>query len=147
MIETSEKFEGWGIVEMLGHRKLAGKVSEQVIAGSALVRVDVPETQQSKTVPGYGGTVIETTRPYTKLIGVGSIYCITPCDEETARRAAAVIERYNDPLPVTLPKLIVAGAPIAEGPPAEDVIDVDFERAGDDEEDDDRGPFNSGGRD
>jgi hypothetical protein len=117
-MEQSEKFEGWGIVEILGHKKFAGRIGEQVIAGAALVRVDVPETQHTRLVPGFGGTVVETTAPYTKFIGVGSIYCITPTDEDTARRAAAVIERYNDPLPVTLPKLLPAGAAAAE------VVDV-----------------------
>lgn len=123
MIEQSEKFEGWAIVEMLGHRKLAGKVGEQVIAGAALVRVDVPETQQSKQVAGYGGSVVEAKPGYTKLIGVGSIYCITPTDEDTARRAAAVLERYNDPLPVSLPRLLPAGAAGA----SDGVVDVEYE--------------------
>lgn len=90
-----EKFEGWGVVEMLGHRRLAGHIGEQTIAGSSLVRVDVPET------PGKPG--------YTKLIGLASIYCITPTSEEVARRAATELERWNDPLPVQLPAQIAAG--------------------------------------
>lgn len=94
-MSQDEKFEGWGVVEMLGHRRLAGHVGEQTIAGSSLVRVDVPET------PGKPG--------YTKLIGLGSIYCITPTSEEVARRAAAALERWNDPLPVQLPQQIAAG--------------------------------------
>ena len=127
-MEQSEKFEGWAVVEMLGHRKLAGKVSEQVIAGSALVRVDVPETQQTKAVAGYGGSVVESTPAYVKLIGVGSIYCITPCSEEIARRAAAVLERFNDPLPVTLPKLLVGGA----APDIEPATDAEWTSGWDD---------------
>lgn len=121
MSDQTEKFEGWGIVEMLGHRQLAGKIGQQVIAGCAFLRVDVPETQHTKQVPGYGGTVIETKPGYTKHIGTGSIYCITPTDEDTSRRAAAVLERFNDPLPVSLPKLLPAGAV------AVDVVDADVE--------------------
>jgi hypothetical protein len=132
-MEQSEKFEGWGIVEVMGHKKFAGRIGEQIIAGAALVRVDVPETQQTGQVPGYGGTVVRSTAPYTKLIGVGSIYCITPTDEETARRAAVVIERYNDPLPVTLPKLLPAGAARAD---VEDAVLTSADDQADDDDDD-----------
>lgn len=137
----SEKFEGWAVVEMLGHKQLAGRVSEQVVAGAALVRVDVPETQQRKYVEGYGGYVVEAKPGYTKIIGVGSIYCITPCDEETARRAAQVLEQYNSPLPVTLPKQLAA--PVASTPAVDGVAPADFELVSEDEEEeeDDDEPF------
>jgi hypothetical protein len=119
MTEQNERFTGWAVVEMLGHKKLAGFVSEQVIAGSALVRVDVPETLQRKAVAGYGGSVVESKPGYTKLIGVGSIYCITPTDESTARRAAAELERWNEPIPVALPALLSAGGSSAQPEPIE----------------------------
>jgi hypothetical protein len=76
------------------------------------VRVDVPETDQADR---------GTTKPYTKLIGVGSIYCITPTTEEVARRCAQQLERYNNPIPVELPveRRLTAGvtsdAEMAEG--------------------------------
>lgn len=106
-MSQAEKFEGWGVVEMLGHRRLVGHVGEQMIAGSSLIRVDVPET------PGKPG--------YTKLIGLASIYCITPTSEEVARLAAAELERWNDPLPVELPAQIAAGeAPRATSDDSDD---------------------------
>lgn len=73
-------FEAFAIVELMGHQKIAGKVSEQVIAGSALLRVDVPKTS------GHD--------PYTKLYGVGAIYCMTITDEATAQAAA---ESFDQP--------------------------------------------------
>lgn len=63
-------FEQFCIVELMGRQVIAGKVSEQVIGGSAFVRVDVPG--------------IEETPAFTKFYGAGSIYCLTPCDEATA---------------------------------------------------------------
>jgi hypothetical protein len=123
-MSTNEPLSGWAIVEMLGHKQLAGQVSEQVLAGAALVRVDVPPTDHRRDVAGFGGSTVETKPGYTKLIGVGSIYCITPCDEQTARRAAQSLERWNDPIPVSLPKLLPAG----------DAADADFEVGSDDDE-------------
>ena len=98
---NTEKYETWAIVELLGHKQLAGYVSEQTIAGSALVRIDVPATPEDTR----WNRTYAATAAYTKLVGVSSIYALTPCDEETARRAAREIERHNDPLPVSLPAL------------------------------------------
>lgn len=68
------KFETWGIVEVMGHLKLAGHLTEQQVAGSALLRVDVPESEG---------------RPaFSRLFGAGSIYSITPTTEEVARGVA-----------------------------------------------------------
>jgi hypothetical protein len=78
----------------MGHKKFAGHVTEQAFGVAALLRVDVPETEQPNNV---------TTKPYTKYIGVSSIYCLTPTTEEIARRAAQQIERFNDPVPVDFP--------------------------------------------
>lgn len=100
MPEQHPPFESWAIVEMLGHKKLAGFVTEQSIAGAALIRVDVPATPEDTRF----NTTYPATAEYSKLIGVGSIYAITPCTEDAARRAARELERYNDPLPVSIPE-------------------------------------------
>lgn len=75
IVTDQPAFECWAIVEVMGHRRFAGYVTEQVIAGQGFVRIDVPEA---------GG------RPaFTKILGAGSIYAITPVTEDTAREAAA----------------------------------------------------------
>lgn len=71
--ETS-KFETWAIVELFGHQRVAGRVSEQTIGGCAFIRVDVPK--------------IEAVEPFTKFYTQGAIYCMTPTDEATAIAAA-----------------------------------------------------------
>ncbi len=103
-MEHAEKYETWCILEMLGHKRMAGYLTEQSIAGSSLLRVDVPATDADARY-GYASPA---TEPYTKLVGVGSVYAITPCTENVARRAAREIERGNDPIPVTLPKMLPA---------------------------------------
>jgi hypothetical protein len=87
--EGFEKFDAWAIVEVFGHKKFAGHVSDQTIGGASFIRIDVPATTDKK--------------PYTKFFGAAAIYALTPCTEEVARIAAHEIERWNDPVPVALP--------------------------------------------
>ena len=73
-----EKFESWAIVELFGHQKVAGQVSEQQIAGQAMLRVDVPEME------GQAG--------WTRFYGGNAVYSVTPADEATTRAAAAMLQ-------------------------------------------------------
>lgn len=68
-----ERFETWAVIELMGHRRLAGLVSEQHVAGTTLLRIDIPEGQ-----------------PSVQLYGGSAIYCITPCTEDAARKVAAL---------------------------------------------------------
>jgi hypothetical protein len=72
----SETIPGWCILELMGHRRLAGWVSEQEVAGKVFVRLDVPDT--------------ETDGPpvATQLYSPDAVYAITPCGDDTARRVA-----------------------------------------------------------
>ena len=73
---TDEQKTGfWAIVEIMGHKRYAGHVSEQVVGGASFVRVDVPR---------ISGDYVE----FTKLFGSQSIYCITPVSKDAARAAA-----------------------------------------------------------
>ena len=74
-----ESFDQWCIVEIFGHQRFAGKVSEQVIGGCHFVRLDVP--------------AVNDRRPFTKLWGEKAIYCITPVDEETAMITAGQLQQ------------------------------------------------------
>ena len=69
-----ENFDSWAMVEIFGHKRTAGRVSEQEIAGKGFIRVDVP---------GVNGQ-----KPYTKFFGASAIYGITPTDEAHATAAA-----------------------------------------------------------
>lgn len=74
---TQQPFEQWAIVEIMGHQRYAGLVTEQVIAGTGFVRIDVPETERGPA--------------YTKVFGPSAIYGITFCTEEIARAVAEAV--------------------------------------------------------
>lgn len=66
--------EAHALVELMGHGKIAGRISERQIAGAMMLQVDVPATRHAEA--------------FTKVFGASAIYCITFCDEATANRLA-----------------------------------------------------------
>lgn len=77
-MSTESKFDLWCIVELFGHQKIAGRCTEQNIAGSNMLRVDVPETEKQPA--------------FTRYFGGSAIYAINPVDEATARMYAQNLE-------------------------------------------------------
>jgi hypothetical protein len=77
--QSVDGFAEWAIVELMGHRRLAGYLSAVEIAGKGFLRLDIP---------GDTGA--------TQLYNPSAIYAITPTSELTARRVAAL----SQPAPV-----------------------------------------------
>lgn len=75
MTEAAKTTELWAIVEVMGHARYAGRVSEYSGLGVPLVRVEIPAVGKEPA--------------FEKLLGAASIFRVTPCTEEVARRAAA----------------------------------------------------------
>lgn len=73
-MDDHEKFEAWALIEVMGHSRYAGYVTEQAVGGCNFVRVDVPAFE------GYPA--------FTKLLGQSSIFAITPVTEQIARGMA-----------------------------------------------------------
>lgn len=98
-MEESAKFEGWAIVEMMGHRREIGYVTTEHYGAASLFRVDSPEFAEREfelTRPQYfdsqlapiGSKVKRAGIPAKScLVGPSSIYALNPCTEETARQA------------------------------------------------------------
>ncbi len=74
-------FEGWAVVELMGHRQRPGYVKEVEIAGGKMLRIDIPTG---------GGDV-------TEFYGTSAIYSIRPAEEDIIR---SKIDRWNDPRPI-----------------------------------------------
>ncbi|MFB2970395.1 hypothetical protein ACE1CD_15585 [Aerosakkonema sp. BLCC-F183] len=99
-METNTKsegnFEGFVIIEIMGHRKLGGYIKEQTIASMAYIRLDTFNK---------AGEVAAT-----QFYNPSSVYCITP----TTKEVAIAFGLNNQPAPEKsweLPKrqLTIAG--------------------------------------
>jgi hypothetical protein len=94
--DKAKTFE-WAVIELFGHQKIAGRVTEATIAGGSFVRVDVPDDK---------GRI-----KFTKFYGPTAIYAITPVDENVAVSTAqrcdqAPVHRFE------LPQLAAQQRPI-----------------------------------
>lgn len=120
----SEPFETFAIIELFGHSRIAGKVSEQVIAGQGMLRVDVPALPATAHYPEHPA--------FTKLYGPGAIYAITPVSEEIAFAAAQSMRVEPVNVYIAVPQLEAAtrheewcGVPDLEYDDDEEWIDVE----------------------
>lgn len=100
-VDERQPFEQWAVVELMGHVRLAGRVTEENLFGTALGRVDVPTSD---------------TEFLTQFFSGSSVYRITPVSEEAARQVA----RSARPAPIYRLEL-------TEGKPERDWIDMDEE--------------------
>jgi len=115
--------EMWAVIELFGHQTAAGKLSTQVLGAACLIRLDVPEI--TRLVCRYGSRTDDdrlqkvTTPAHTRFFGVGAIYSINPCSEETAR---AQLARIGNPpivqMEVERIKLLKAPPDAVEAAPA-----------------------------
>jgi hypothetical protein len=81
-MSEKQTFDEWCLVELFGHQKIVGKVSEATLAGGAFLRVDVP---------AFNGQPA-----FTRYYGPGAIYSINPVSEDVAR---GLMDRYrNEPV-------------------------------------------------
>lgn len=141
MEQQQAKFDGWAIVDVLGHQRYVGYVTTEAYGQAVLFRIDVPALEERERVtksPGYtdgrylpaGTTVKEgAVAGYSKLIGAGSIYAITPCTKEAALEAVENMQAR--------PLMSVALPPERALPYAGDSDDYNNAESDDDDEDDD----------
>lgn len=73
------KTEVWAIVDLFGHTRVAGRISDHVIGGETFIRIDIP--------------AIGDQAEFTELYGKGAIYSIKFVAEELARGVAQHLKR------------------------------------------------------
>ena len=76
------RFDGWAIIEFMGHRKRAGQVKTADIGGTAVFQVT------TQTPDG---------QPLVEVYAASSLYCLTPVTEDVARNVAGRI----NPAPIS----------------------------------------------
>lgn len=76
--ELEPPINTWAKIELFGHQRLTGHVTETRIAGKRFLKVTVPETSRDR----HGTT--ETIPASSKLYSPNAVYALTECTEEQA---------------------------------------------------------------
>lgn len=70
------ELKSWALLELFGHQRVVGFLSQQSFGTGVLFRVDIPDLTKDGKVVRKG---------FTRYFGLSSIYSITPVDESTVR--------------------------------------------------------------
>lgn len=89
MQEQTEQGQ-WAIIQLFGHKTLAGLVSKSEMLGQAMLRIDVPAT--------------EAQPAFTQLYGDKAVYSVTFVSEEVALKTAEAVQM--NPINVYVPDLV-----------------------------------------
>lgn len=82
-LKESGDLKSWALVELFGHQRIVGFLSQQSFGSGVLFRVDVPDLTSSGKVIRQG---------FTRYFGLQAIYSITPCSEEIVRQLLPSID-------------------------------------------------------
>lgn len=130
---TDESKPGfWAILELFGHKQIAGFVTEVQLAGAQMVKVDVPAIEEEATLAAQAGANHQyrghRAQPsFERLYAPSAIYSLTQCTEEQARRfveyyAPAPEPVYVPPEPLLIPAGVVEAAEVEIDEPGQTVF-------------------------
>ena len=75
--------KAWALVELFGHQRIVGYLSQQTFGTGVLFRVDVPDLLKDTKIIRQG---------FTRYFGLSAIYSITPVSEEVVRKLLPSID-------------------------------------------------------
>lgn len=124
-MESESRFEGFAIVEVMGHRVFGGYVTTEYFGDKAMLKIALPErtcevvvTERDKWMDGRhipAGSRVRIVYPrFEKHVAVGALYCLTATTQANA----------EDTQPCEIEIIEIARAPVAQIAPAEVAIVV-----------------------
>jgi len=78
MTADSNNFAAWGLLELFGHQRIAGQLSETTIGGCHFIRVDVPP--------------VHKLAGYTRFFTQAAIFSLSPLSEAVTRQLAEALQ-------------------------------------------------------
>lgn len=79
MADPNDNFDEWAVLDLFGHQRIAGHVTNQNVGSATFVRVDVP-TKDGKAVA------------FTRFFNPSAIYSVSPVSKPVAVAVAQTID-------------------------------------------------------
>src|SRR5579864_217776 len=93
-VDPDPQLKAWALVELFGHQRIVGYLSQQTFGTGVLFRVDVPDLLKDGKA---------TRKGFTRYFGLSAIYSITPCSEDVVRSLLPNIDGTpGDARPLTI---------------------------------------------
>lgn len=89
----SSELRAWALVELFGHQRIVGWLTEQKIGSDVLLRIDVPDLLKDGKIVRQG---------FTRYFGAKAIYSITPVTEAVVRELLPSIDGTPGVRPLTM---------------------------------------------
>jgi hypothetical protein len=86
--KPAEELKSWALVEIFGHQRIVGFLTQQSFGAGVLFRVDVPDLLKDGAV---------TRKGFTRYFGLSAIYSITPITEEIVRQMLPHVDGLPGP--------------------------------------------------
>jgi hypothetical protein len=87
-----EELKSWALVEVFGHQRIVGYLSQQAFGSGVLFRVDVPDLMKDGKIVRPG---------FTRYFGLSAIYSITPVSEAMVRELLPRIDGHPEARPLS----------------------------------------------
>lgn len=102
--EAAPAFEGFAIIEVMGHRRLAGMVREVEVFGAKMLRIETMELPERVEKDEYDRSerVYKAQPSVTQFYSGASLFSVTPATRE-ACEAVAKSAQTCDWRPLSLP--------------------------------------------
>lgn len=92
-VDPDSELKSWALVELFGHQRIVGFLSQQTFGSGVLFRVDVPDLLKDATIVRKG---------FTRYFGLSAIYSITPIDEQTVRELLPFVDGTPEARPLSI---------------------------------------------
>jgi len=89
--DSTAELKSWALVELFGHQRIVGYLSQQTFGTGVLFRVDVPDFLKDTKLVRVG---------FTRYFGLASIYSITPITEQMVRELLPTIDGHPEARPL-----------------------------------------------
>lgn len=87
------ELKSWALVELYGHTRIVGMMTVEPPEFPGMIRVDVPDLLKDSKVERKG---------FTRYIGKGAVYAVTPIDETAVRELLPQVDgRPHRPMSFT----------------------------------------------
>ena len=89
-------YKGWAIVEVVGDRRIGGRVSEAWLAGTRFLRLEVHHATNDVVTQFYNAQVVQCVTPTTEIVARALGHALEPAAHRFGLEASSSDEQIGE---------------------------------------------------